>query len=110
MPAFGRPMNRTLPFDDAGPDWHPAHATILLVEDDAAIARMLTDVLNSGLGPVAHSWVPPDQPEGRAVESRLVKYERDPACPACGDHPMRELLPEYTEASCAVAPRRAASA
>jgi len=47
MPAFGRPMNRTLPFDDAGPDWHPAHATILLVEDDAAIARMLTDVLNS---------------------------------------------------------------
>src|SRR5438105_11996565 len=47
MPAFGRPMNRTLPFDDAGPDWHPAHATILLVEDDAAIARMLTDVLDS---------------------------------------------------------------
>jgi len=44
-----------------------------------------------------------------ALEQRFreVKYERDPACPACGDHPMRELLPEYTEASCAVAPRRA---
>src|SRR5207244_3982513 len=37
-----------------------------------------------------------------ALEQRFreVKYERDPACPACGDHPMRELLPEYTEASC----------
>ena len=38
---------------------------------------------------------------------REVKYARDPACPACGDHPMKELLPEYTEASCAVAPHRA---
>src|SRR6267154_215617 len=37
---------------------------------------------------------------------REVKYTRDPACPACGDNPMRELLPEYTEASCAIAPRR----
>ncbi len=36
---------------------------------------------------------------------REVKYSRDPNCPACGDHPMKELLPEYTEASCAVAPR-----
>jgi molybdopterin/thiamine biosynthesis adenylyltransferase/rhodanese-related sulfurtransferase len=35
---------------------------------------------------------------------REVRYARDPACPACGDHPMQELLPEYTEASCAVAP------
>jgi len=42
----------------------------------------LTDVLNSGLGPVAHSWVPPDQPEGRAVENRLMKYERDPRAAA----------------------------
>ena len=38
---------------------------------------------------------------------REVKYVRDPACPACGEHPMKELLPEYTEASCAIAPRRA---
>ena len=37
---------------------------------------------------------------------REVKYVRDPDCPACGDRPMRELLPEYTEASCAIAPRR----
>src|SRR6266404_1577442 len=41
---------------------------------------------------------------------REVKYVRDPACPACGEHPMRELLPEYTEASCAIAPRRAEAA
>ena len=47
MPAFGRPVNRTLPFDDAGPDSQPGRGTILLVEDDAAIARMLTDVLDS---------------------------------------------------------------
>jgi len=38
---------------------------------------------------------------------REVKYVRDPLCPACGDHGMKELLPEYTEASCAVAPHRA---
>ncbi|MGE5048232.1 MAG: molybdopterin-synthase adenylyltransferase MoeB [Deltaproteobacteria bacterium] len=36
---------------------------------------------------------------------REVKYARDPACPACGDRAMQQLLPEYTEASCAVAPR-----
>ena len=42
---------------------------------------------------------------------REVKYARDPACPACGDDPMRELLPEYSEAACATAPvRRAVSA
>jgi sulfur-carrier protein adenylyltransferase/sulfurtransferase len=40
---------------------------------------------------------------------REVKYERDPQCPACGDHPMKELLPEYTEASCAIAPHRGAA-
>lgn len=43
-----------------------------------------------------------------ALEQRFreVKYTRDPACPSCGDDPMKELLPEYTEASCALAPRR----
>jgi molybdopterin/thiamine biosynthesis adenylyltransferase/rhodanese-related sulfurtransferase len=41
---------------------------------------------------------------------REVKYVRDPQCPACGDHGMKELLPEYTEASCAVAPRLQPSA
>jgi molybdopterin/thiamine biosynthesis adenylyltransferase/rhodanese-related sulfurtransferase len=39
---------------------------------------------------------------------REVRYARDPHCPACGDHAMKELLPEYTEASCAIAPHRAA--
>ena len=39
---------------------------------------------------------------------REVKYARDPLCPACGDRAMKELLPEYTEASCAIAPHRAA--
>ncbi|GAC1342008.1 MAG: molybdopterin-synthase adenylyltransferase MoeB [Myxococcales bacterium] len=38
---------------------------------------------------------------------REVKYTRDPECPSCGEHPMRELLPEYTEQSCMIAPRRA---
>src|SRR5437763_15615708 len=44
-----------------------------------------------------------------ALEQRFreVKSARDRECPACGDHPMRELLPEYTQASCAIAPRRA---
>jgi ABC-type transport system substrate-binding protein len=33
--------------------------------------------LNSGLSPIAHSWVQPDIPEGRAVESSLVRYPYD---------------------------------
>ena len=42
-----------------------------------------------------------------ALEQRFreVKYARDPACPACGDHPMKELLPEYTEETCAIPAR-----
>ena len=41
---------------------------------------------------------------------REVKYSRDPDCAACGVVPMTELLPDYSEASCAVAPRRGAAA
>jgi peptide/nickel transport system substrate-binding protein len=37
----------------------------------------MTDTLNYGLSPVAHSWVQPDLPEGRAVESSIVRYEYD---------------------------------
>jgi sulfur-carrier protein adenylyltransferase/sulfurtransferase len=42
-----------------------------------------------------------------ALEQRFreVKYARDPACPACSDHPMKELLPEYTEETCAIPAR-----
>jgi len=42
-----------------------------------------------------------------ALEQRFreVKYARDPACPAYGDHPMKELLPEYTEETCAIPAR-----
>jgi molybdopterin/thiamine biosynthesis adenylyltransferase/rhodanese-related sulfurtransferase len=40
---------------------------------------------------------------------REMKYARDPACPACGEEPMGELLPEYSEVACAVPPRRAAA-
>jgi len=42
-----------------------------------------------------------------ALEQRFreVKYARDTACPACGDHPMKELLPEYTEETCAIPAR-----
>ena len=47
-----------------------------------------------------------------ALEQRFreVKYAKDPGCPACGSSPMREVLPEYTEASCANAPRRSGAA
>ncbi len=38
----------------------------------------LTDTINAGLGPVAHSWVPPDQAEGQAVDGQLVRYPYDP--------------------------------
>ncbi len=38
----------------------------------------LTDTLNSGLGPVAHSWVPSDLPAGKAVDGRIVRYDHDP--------------------------------
>jgi two-component system alkaline phosphatase synthesis response regulator PhoP len=40
-------VNRASPFNDAGPDSQAGRATILLVEDDAAIAHLLTDVLDS---------------------------------------------------------------
>ncbi len=38
----------------------------------------LTDTINYGLGPVAHSWVPPDQAEGQAVDGQIVRYPYDP--------------------------------
>ena len=44
--------------------------------------QQLTDTINSGLGPVAHSWVQPDRPEGRAVEGSLVRYGYDPRAAA----------------------------
>ena len=44
-----------------------------------------------------------------AQSFREVTYARDPACPSCGENPMQELLPEYSEIACAVAPRRAAT-
>jgi peptide/nickel transport system substrate-binding protein len=42
----------------------------------------LTDTLNNGLGPVAHSWVQADQPEGRAIDGRIVRYPYDPRAAA----------------------------
>ena len=33
---------------------------------------------------------------------REVRYPKDPACPACGEHPRTELLPEYTDLGCAM--------
>jgi peptide/nickel transport system substrate-binding protein len=38
----------------------------------------ITDTLNYGLGPVAHSWVPSDLPEGKVVDGRIVRYQHDP--------------------------------
>jgi peptide/nickel transport system substrate-binding protein len=37
----------------------------------------MTETLNHGLSPIAHSWVQPDIPEGRAIENRLVRYPYD---------------------------------
>jgi len=44
--------------------------------------QQMTDTINSGLGPVAHSWVQPDRPEGRAIEGSLVRYGFDPRAAA----------------------------
>src|SRR5260370_1101976 len=46
-----------------------------------------------------------------ALEQRFreVKYARDLRCPSCGDAPMKELLPEYTEESCALPVRHEGS-
>ena len=33
---------------------------------------------------------------------REVSYQRDPACIACGDQPLTELLADYSEAACAM--------
>jgi peptide/nickel transport system substrate-binding protein len=48
----------------------------------AADRQELTDTLNDGLGPVAHSWVQADQPEGRAIDNRIVRYPHDPRAAA----------------------------
>ena len=39
-----------------------------------------------------------------ALEQRFreVSYKRDPRCIACGDHPLESLLPDYSEAACAM--------
>jgi len=44
--------------------------------------QQMTDTINSGLGPVAHSWVQPDRPEGRAVEGSIVRHGYDPRAAA----------------------------
>ena len=44
-----------------------------------------------------------------AQSFREVTYARDATCPSCGEDPMKELQPEYSEIACAVAPRRAAT-
>jgi peptide/nickel transport system substrate-binding protein len=38
----------------------------------------MTDTINYGLGPIAHTWLQPDRPEYPAVERGIVKYELDP--------------------------------
>ncbi|HEY3115619.1 MAG TPA: ABC transporter substrate-binding protein, partial [Chloroflexota bacterium] len=37
----------------------------------------MTDTLNYGLGPVADSWIAPDQVQGQAVEKQIVRYPYD---------------------------------
>jgi peptide/nickel transport system substrate-binding protein len=38
----------------------------------------MTDTVNYGLGPVAHTWLQPDRLEYPAIESKIVRYEYDP--------------------------------
>lgn len=45
---------------------------------EAIDRQEMTDTINYGLGPIAHTWLQPDRPEYRAVESRIVRYEFDP--------------------------------
>src|SRR5439155_14433516 len=42
----------------------------------------MTEVLNSSLGPVAHTWLQPDRPEFKAIEPKIVRYEYDPRAAA----------------------------
>jgi peptide/nickel transport system substrate-binding protein len=45
---------------------------------EAIDRQEMTDSLNYGLGPIAHTWLQPDRPEFPAVESRIVRYGYDP--------------------------------
>ena len=38
----------------------------------------MTDTINNGIGPVAHSWVQADRPEAKAVDGSIVRYPYDP--------------------------------
>jgi ABC-type transport system substrate-binding protein len=38
----------------------------------------MTDTINYGLGPIAHTWLQPDRAEYKSIESRIVRYEYDP--------------------------------
>lgn len=44
--------------------------------------QQMTDVLQAGLAPVAHTRIAPGQPEYPAVERAVVRYEYDPALAA----------------------------
>ncbi|MEA2640527.1 MAG: peptide/nickel transport system substrate-binding protein [Chloroflexota bacterium] len=70
LPVYGQSMNPDPPIV-ANPQFRRA---LLMAIDRQA----MTDSLNYGLGPVADSWVPPDQPEGKAVDGQLVRYPYDP--------------------------------
>lgn len=38
----------------------------------------MNDAINSGIGPIAHTWLQPDRVEYEAVKDRIVVYEHDP--------------------------------
>jgi peptide/nickel transport system substrate-binding protein len=78
---LGGPLGNTLPIYPQFISPDPAIIGNVQFRRAALMAidrQEITEVLNYGLGPVAHSWVPPDQPEGRAVEGSITRYDHDP--------------------------------
>ncbi len=54
---------------------NPAFRRALL---EAIDRQEMTDTINYGLGPVAHTWLQPDRAEYPGVESKIAKYNFDP--------------------------------
>jgi DNA-binding response OmpR family regulator len=61
-------VGRISPFTESSPDAQPGRATILLVEDDAAVASMMTDLLESSGYRVSEA---PTGAEARALIKRM---------------------------------------
>src|SRR5579871_2196152 len=45
---------------------------------EAIDRQEMTDSLNYGLGPIAHTWLQPDEPEYPAIAAHIARYDYDP--------------------------------